>query len=192
MRGDYVSAPAVAGDGSLWAATDGGGLLHYQDGRFRSFGPNEGLANEFVRAVLEDRRGDVWAATNRGLFRRSGEKFERVDEELHLSNIAFFSLYESRDGRVFAGGPSGLFSIENGKLRPYGPGNELEVYYIGSARDGSLWLSTTHGLRITGNAGQDSRRPYTKGMMNAIREDHAGDMWLRTEGDGPNPSRYRR
>jgi ligand-binding sensor domain-containing protein/signal transduction histidine kinase len=184
MTGDDISALAVARDGSLWAATDGGGLLHYKDGHFRSFGPKQGLANEFVRAVLADSRGDVWAATNRGLFRGNGEKFERVDEGLHLRNIAFFAVYESRDGRIFAGGPAGLFSIENGKLRPDGAGNGLEVYYIGSARDGSLWLSGTRGLRITGNAGQDSRPPYTKTMINAIMADHAGDMWLGTEGDG--------
>jgi ligand-binding sensor domain-containing protein/signal transduction histidine kinase len=184
MTADDISALAVARDGSLWAATDGGGLLHYQDGRFRSFGPNQGLANEFVRAVHADRSGNVWAATNRGLFRSAGEKFERLDEELHLPNIAFFGLYEGSDGRVFAGGPAGLFGIENGKLRPYDAGNELEVYYIGAARDGSLWLSTTHGLRITGNDSQDSKRPYTKSMINAIMDDHAGAMWLGTEGDG--------
>ncbi len=184
MTGDDISALAVARDGSLWAATDGGGLLHYQDGHFRSFGPSQGLANEFVRAVHEDHRGNVWAATNRGLFRSTGEKFERLDEGLHLPNIAFFGLYERPDGRVFAGGPAGLFSIENGELRPYGQASEMEVYSIGAARDGSLWLSTTHGLRITGNAAQDSKSPYTKSMINASMEDKAGDMWLGTEGDG--------
>ena len=80
MTDDNIRALAVAGDGSLWVATDGGGLLHYQNGRFQSFGPKEGLTNEFVLAVLADRNGDVWAGTNRGLFRRHGEKFERLDE----------------------------------------------------------------------------------------------------------------
>src|SRR5258706_10440062 len=117
MTADDISALAVARDGSLWIATDGGGLLHYQDGRFRSFGPKQGLANEFVRAVHEDHAGNVWAATNRGLFRSTGEKFERLDEGLHLPNIAFFGLYERPDGRVFAGGPAGLFSIENREVR---------------------------------------------------------------------------
>ncbi len=157
MTGDDISALAVARDGSLWAATDGGGLLHHRDGRFRSFGPNQGLANEFVRAVLEDRRGDVWAATNRGLFLRTGEKFERIDEELHLSNIAFFGLYESRDGRVFAGGPAGLFIIENRKLRPYGTRHEVEelIYRIGETSDGSLWLGANRGLRVIGKTNQE-------------------------------------
>src|SRR5689334_11671676 len=52
MMGDDVRALAVGRDGSLWIATDGGGLLHHKDGRFRSIGPSEGLANEFVGAVL--------------------------------------------------------------------------------------------------------------------------------------------
>jgi hypothetical protein len=61
MTDDIIRALAVSPDGSLWVATDGGGLLHYQSGGFQSFfGPKEGLTNEFVGAVLVDRRGDVW------------------------------------------------------------------------------------------------------------------------------------
>lgn len=185
MTDDNIRALAVAGDGSLWAATDGGGLLHYANGRFQSFGPKEGLTNEFVGAVVADRRGDVWAGTNRGLFRRHGEKFERVDEELHLPNIAFFGLRETADGRILAGGPAGLFCFENGKLRPYSAGHDLDgVYHIGSARDGSLWLGTHHGLKIIGNTPGDSNRPYAKSMIGTTLEDHSGNMWLGTEGDG--------
>ena len=127
MTDDNVRDLAVGRDGSLWVATEGGGVLHQKDGRFESFGPKEGLANEFVVAVLEDRRGDVWAATNRGLFRRHGARFQRVDEPLHLRIIAFFALGEGRDGRIFAGGPEGLFYFENGELRRYGPKTEGEV-----------------------------------------------------------------
>jgi ligand-binding sensor domain-containing protein len=78
ITGDDISALAVARDGSLWAATDGGGLLHHQDGRFHCLGPKQGLANEFVRAVLEDSRGDVWAATNRGLFLRTARSLSAL------------------------------------------------------------------------------------------------------------------
>jgi hypothetical protein len=44
-----------------------------------------------------------WAATNRSLFRKSGEQFERLDQDLHLSNIAFSGLTGRRDGIVLAG-----------------------------------------------------------------------------------------
>ena len=187
MTDDNIRALSVAGDGSLWIATDGGGLLHHQNGQFQSFGPKQGLSNEFVGAVVADSHGDVWAGTNRGLFRRhgAGERFQRVDEELHLPNIAFFGLREAHDGRIFASGPAGLFCFENGKLHPYSQGRELDgVYHIQAARDGSLWLGTHHGLRIIGNTSMDSTRPYTKSMIGASVEDHAGNMWLGTSGDG--------
>src|SRR5215469_11116248 len=85
MTDDNIRALSVGRDGSLWIATDGGGVLQYQDGRFRSFGPNDGLASEFVGAVLEDQKGQVWAGTNRGLYVRRASRFERVDEAAHLS-----------------------------------------------------------------------------------------------------------
>jgi hypothetical protein len=117
------------------------------------------------------------------LFRRHGEKFERLDEGLHLSNIAFFGLREASDGRVYAGGPAGLFCFDSGKLRACGEGREVdEVYLIGAAKDGSLWLGTNHGLRVTRR--RDMQNVIGKNMIGAILEDHAGSMWLGTEGDG--------
>jgi ligand-binding sensor domain-containing protein/signal transduction histidine kinase len=185
MTDDNIRAFAVAGDGSLWVATDGGGLMHYRDGRFQPYGPKEGLTNEFVGAVLVDRRGGVWAGTNRGLFHMNGERFERVDEALHLSNIAFFALREAADGRVFAGGPSGLFCFEDGKLRRYSEANDVDgTYHIGASKDGALWLGTNHGLRILGADAGYAHRSFMKGMVGAIVEDHAGNMWIGTEGDG--------
>src|SRR5260370_20107528 len=103
MTDDNIRAFAVAADGSLWVATDGGGLMHYRNGRFQPYGPTQGLLNEFVGAVLVPRNLDVWAGTNRGLFRLRGERFERVDVPLHLSNIAFFDLREPARRRVIAG-----------------------------------------------------------------------------------------
>jgi ligand-binding sensor domain-containing protein/signal transduction histidine kinase len=184
MTDDNIRALAVAKDGSLWIATDGGGLLHFQDGHFRSFGPAEGLTNEFVGSVLEDHLGKLWVATNRGLFRQNGARFERVDRELQLSNIAFFGLYEGRDGRVLAGGPAGLFGIENGKLSPSKKNNEQEqVYQIREAKDRSLWLSTNHGLRVIGRD-RDLQWPHATSIIGAIQEDHSGAMWIGTLGKG--------
>ncbi|MEO8371301.1 MAG: two-component regulator propeller domain-containing protein [Candidatus Solibacter sp.] len=185
MNDDNIRALTVVRDGSLWIATDGGGLLRYQNGRFESYGPKEGLLNEFVGAVLMDRTGVVWAGTNRGLFRLKAGRFERVDEALHLPNIAFFALRESAGGRLFAAGPAGLFCVEDGQPRRCKEGRDLDsVYQIGAARDGSLWVGTNRGLRIVGDVPQDPTRPYSKSMLGAILEDHTGGMWLGTEGDG--------
>jgi ligand-binding sensor domain-containing protein/signal transduction histidine kinase len=184
MTDDNIRALSTGRDGSLWIATDGGGVLHYQNSSFRSFGPNEGLANEFVGAVLEDRTGDVWAATNRGLYRGRAGRFERVDKSAHLPNIAFFGLCELRDGSLLAGGPVGLFRVESGGLHPFGLRNEIEgqVYSIREIDDGALWMSTNHGLRVAG--GNSPNLHKATGIIGAIAEDHNENVWLGTLGEG--------
>ena len=182
---DHIRDLTVAADGTLWASTDGGGLLQYKNGRFRSFGPAQGLANEFVNAALQDSQGNVFAATARGLFQMKGEGFERIDEELRLKNIAFFSLCERRDGSILAGGQSGVFVIENGKPRPYGDRKELEeVYIVAETKDRALWLATNRIFRIVGEDQQESKGPRTQSVIGAMKQDHAGNMLLGTQGDG--------
>jgi len=122
------------------------------------------LTNEFVSAVIEDRQGNVWAATNRGLFRSRAGRFERVDEDLHLPNIAFFALYERRDGTVLAAGPPDCFTSRKEDCgRISGRMNRKSRFFrIGEARDGSLWLGTFRGIRTTGTANSDGRLPQVK------------------------------
>ena len=185
MNDDNIRALSVVADGSLWIATDGGGLVHYQNGRFQSYGPDQGLANEFVGAIMMDHGGTIWAGTNRGLFRLQDERFERVDEPLRLANIAFFALHETAAGHLFAAGPAGLFCVESGQPRRCKEGRDLDsVYQVGSSLDGSLWVGTNRGLRIVGDAPHSAARPYARSMLGAILADHTGGMWLGTEGDG--------
>ena len=186
MTDDNIRGLSIGRDGSLWIATDGGGLLQYQGGRFHSFGPNEGLANEFVGAVLEDQKRQVWAATNRGLYVRRSGRFERVDEAAHLNNIAFFGLCERRDGLTLAGGPAGLFSVDGDGLHRFELGSIIEhqIYSIRETSDGSLWLSTNHGLRTIGESAPQLRHPKVKGIIGAITEDHEKNVWVGTVGEG--------
>ena len=172
---DNIRALSVAPDGSLWAATDGGGLLHIREGKFEAFGPKQGLASDFVASVLEDRSGGVWAATNRGLFRRRERLFERVDEPGGQRSHAYFSLWETAGGEVLAGGQAGLYP------RP-GPLAE-EIFRVRQMRSGALWLGTNHGLRTEG-PGTPDLAPLQRIGIGAISEDRAGNVWIGTLGDG--------
>lgn len=69
----------VARDDTLWIATEGGGLIRYKDGVFRSFSTKDGLLNDFVRAVYQDSKERIWIGTDNGLFRFASERIERVD-----------------------------------------------------------------------------------------------------------------
>src|SRR5260221_6572808 len=79
LHDDGILALLVAADGALWVGTEGGGLVRYQDGLFRSFGAADGVTNGFVRAIFEDRRKTLWVGTDRGFFRQTGVRFQRLD-----------------------------------------------------------------------------------------------------------------
>jgi signal transduction histidine kinase len=53
-------------DGSLWVASNGG-LFRFFRGVWVENGIEEGLASTSVRELYEDQRGELWAATTRGL-----------------------------------------------------------------------------------------------------------------------------
>jgi hypothetical protein len=52
------------------------------------------------------------------------------------------------------------------------------IYMIREASDGSLWMSTNHGLRTISVSPRDARRPSARGMIGAIGEDHLGNLWF--------------
>ena len=50
---DLVTDP----DGSLWVATLGGGLAHYQAGKFSSYTSRDGLPSDDIGSLYRDSRG---------------------------------------------------------------------------------------------------------------------------------------
>src|SRR5262249_50657093 len=56
-------------DGGLWVGTLGRGLMHMPHERSDLFTQLNGLSGDVIRALYEDREGNVWVATNSGLDR---------------------------------------------------------------------------------------------------------------------------
>ena len=57
LGADSVFCLTVTRDGTLWIGVEGGGLVRYRDGHFREFTALDGLSNNVVRAIFEDRDG---------------------------------------------------------------------------------------------------------------------------------------
>ena len=61
--------------GNLWIATDGGGVHRLRDQRLERLSSREGLPNDIVLALFEDREHNIWAGTREGLVRLRKGKF---------------------------------------------------------------------------------------------------------------------
>src|SRR3954454_7325302 len=76
---DHVFNVCVDGD-RIWAATENG-LGLYQNGKWRTYRTQDGLAHRAVLGVAADpRTGVVWAATMGGLSRLSAGRFENFTQ----------------------------------------------------------------------------------------------------------------
>jgi signal transduction histidine kinase len=69
-----VNAMLKARDGSVWVGSDRG-LHRFQDGSWLSNGAEDGLPSDEVYDVAQDLRGEIWAATAKGvsLYHRSAD-----------------------------------------------------------------------------------------------------------------------
>jgi len=177
----------VTSDDSLWIATEGGGLIRYKDGVFRSFSGKDGLLNDFVRAVYQDRKGQIWIGTDNGLFRFLGDRIERVDSRNGVPPIAVHAIHEDNMGRLWAGG-SKLLCLSVSTHREYrlaGEGSQNRVKSITQTRDGTMWVGTIGGLyRMVAGSDSFHRVNETSGTVRFLQETSDGTLWIGTIGHG--------
>lgn len=177
----------VARDDTLWIATEGGGLIRYKDGVFRSFSAKDGLLNDFVRAVYQDAQGLIWIGTDNGLYRCSGEKIERVDSSNNIPSVAVHAIYQDSEGRIWAGG-SKLLRITGASSQEYrleGEGSQNRVKSIVQTGGGTLWVGTIGGLyKMLPGSNLFHRVKDIIGTVRFLHETSDGTLWIGTIGHG--------
>src|SRR5262249_34687516 len=108
----FAAALAASAQGGLWAGfggTGGGTRVHRGTATHSSAADGAPLA---VNALLEDRRGTVWAATVNGVFRYAGNRWARVTAADGYDGEQAYSVYEDRAGRVWIGAAGGLYQYD--------------------------------------------------------------------------------
>ncbi len=180
----------VIHDGTLWAGTEGGGLMRYQKGTFRAFGNADGLTNGFVRVIFEDSKQQLWVGTDVGLFRMENDKLIRVDNHDGVPRMSVHTICEDRAGRLLIGG-TGLL-ILHGTTTNYFTSSESQadksIRTIRQTADGTLWIGTISGLRriAPSYSGNPFLLPKLFSQINisALRESRNGQLWIGSYGQG--------
>ena len=190
LHENSVFCLTVAHDGSLWGGTDGSGLFRYQHGTFRTYSTAEGLTNDFVRDVYEDRHGTLWVGTDDGLFRFDGRGLVRVDGRRGIPALAVHAIREDRQGNLWVGG-STILSLHGTECREFhleGYGSASRVKTILETADGTIWVGTVSGLQRLALSDHPSGRfegvPEVPVTVRALAEDRSGALWIGTIGDG--------
>jgi len=105
-----------------------------------------------MRSLLEDRNGDVWAGTERGVTRlHNGQALhDAVTDELKDEKV--WSEHEDSDGGLWFGTRNhGLYRLRNGQLTHYTTANGLasnSIFSILEDGERHLWLSGPQGVML--------------------------------------------
>ncbi len=183
--------------------------------RFEHLSVGDGMAQESVLAVVQDRDGFMWFGTQSGLSRFDGYRvinYRAVPGKPRaLSNNWVRVLHLDRHGRLWLGTDGGLnlfdpitqsftqFTPEETSRR--GNGNRHINAIVGDGEDG-LWIGTNDGLQhfdtvlrrfTTWHHARGDERSLSDDNVNALAMDAAGRLWIGTGGglDSLGPKRER-
>jgi len=98
----------------IWVGTHGGGLNLYdtKKDRFTSFSRDDGLPDNVIFGILEDKKGNLWLSSNHGLskFNTESKTFVNFTQEDGLQNDQFKqnAYHKGYSGKFYFGGIQGL------------------------------------------------------------------------------------
>ncbi len=108
---NYVFSILAAADGSIWAGTWGGGAGRWDGKAWRNLSARDGLAGNIVYSMTQDRQGQLWFGTNRGVSRWDGKAFKNFGVAEGLLDHNVYALAVGPDGDIWAGTKKGVARI---------------------------------------------------------------------------------
>jgi ligand-binding sensor domain-containing protein/two-component sensor histidine kinase len=136
--------------GNLWAGTQFDGLLCFREGQVTAYSTRDGLADNYITALFEDRAGALWVGTGNGLSRRSDGRFTTWTQKDGFPGKHMLSFYEDRAGQLWMGTDgNGLIRFSQGKFTAItthaGLYDNLAFQILEDA-GGNLWMSGNKGI----------------------------------------------
>jgi ligand-binding sensor domain-containing protein/signal transduction histidine kinase len=188
FKGSVIKALLEDRAGNLWLGADTGGLNLYRAGRFSFFTTKDGLPNDQVGALVEDREGAIWIATYGGLTRFQDGRFTTYTTRDGLPDVFIHALTEDAEGGLWVGTRNGLARLKDGRFSTYTTREGLPdniVRLLCRDRAGGLWVATDTGLRRFKDGrmtGEGLPAGLANSVIQTIYQDREGTLWVAASG----------
>ena len=143
-------------NGNLWFGFYEGGLARYKDGRFTFFEGGNGLAGAVILDLLVDRKGRLWIASARGLYRLDDTNADHPEFSAYTTNNGLSSnnirtITEDSSGDIYVGTVRGVDRLSplTGRIKHFTVSDGLASDFVVDShcdRTGTLWFATMDGL----------------------------------------------
>jgi ligand-binding sensor domain-containing protein/signal transduction histidine kinase len=158
---------------------------------FRSWQREQGLPENFVRALAQTRNGYIWVGSDEGVSWFDGVNFSSLGLREGFQSGPVRVLYGDSQGALWIGSvDAGLSCWQGGKLRKFTTHDGLpsdSITALAEDGDGRLWVGTQTGLVFLQN-GRFTPLPgaemFSGKPIVVLVRDHKGSMWIGAEGAG--------
>lgn len=177
----------AASDGSLWIGTTDEGVSQTRANRTTTYTMKDGLPSNFILALFEDRRGQMWVGTSAGLARIVNGRVDPDGTPRGFPADSVSAIAESHDGSIWVG----MHERGVARIRPNGSFESVTtkdglssdfVLAIHEDSAGVMWIGTMAGGINRYEDGKvqalDSHHGLPDDSVFAILEDDAGNLWM--------------
>lgn len=178
--------------GHAWIGTLGKGVGQYNPGS-RSFmwlSENQGLSNNHVRCIVQDRSGSFWFGTSGGgVCNYFGKQFTNYDKSSGLGGNFIYSIFRDSQKRLWIGtSQKGLSVMQFNAFTNFNASNgfaDVKVKAICEDNDGNLYFGTDgQGVYKYDGTTFSICPGLAKKYVRAIVKDKDGNLWIATAGHG--------
>lgn len=176
---------------NLWFGTIGEGLYYYNGESFRNFTTDDGLLNNEIVCIYEDRAGNIWLGTNGGMSMYDGKNFQNyviVGDTIVKDNKGTIipnlqrpinevnAIIEDKTGKFWFGTRGSMFTYDRNSfttVRHIGkPFNNVRS--IIKDKKGNIWWGGNDGFW---HYDYVTLTNYEKRFTGYIHEDTEGNIW---------------
>jgi signal transduction histidine kinase/ligand-binding sensor domain-containing protein len=176
--------------GNVWVGTNHGLFRITPDG---TISPDRDSDGE-IRAIYQDRDGDIWFGGPRGIERLRDGMFTTYSTDQGLPSESIGPVYVDVEGRTwFAPLSGGLYWLKNGRVgRITIAGLDSDVVYSISGGDGEVWIGRQRGglTMLTKNGDSFLAKTYTQAdglaqnSVYSVHRNRDGTVWAGTVSGG--------
>ncbi|MBU2973475.1 response regulator [Zobellia sp. B3R18] len=198
------------GNGEIWFGTANGiSIFNKSKNNFTHIlykeGDANGLPGENIQRIFIDENKRIWIATTKGLARLESKNNDRFTfkqfkyndgtENLFIQDInqidsTTLGIATKYNGYMLFNTENEKFLLHNEQIIPL----SADVRVVQSSNDGSVWLGTSHGVRVIGpekkiwdlKSNNRAKNSLSQNFIKSAFKDKNGTIWLGTYSGGVN------
>ena len=144
--------------GNIWFGSFGGGLLKYDGKSFTLFTRAQGLPDDDIRCIAQDKKGNLWIGTGLGVSRFDGKRFDNLSTTEGLDDNNVYDIIFDKEENMYISTNVGITVL---------PASVTSLP-VSKMREGMKYFSVEQGY------------PISSVWRNSMYCDSKGIIWIGT------------